>query len=71
MSDTNKHETNRLVRQDSKPEWLDLIREQVGSIRFGTVLITVHESRVVQVEKSEKVRLDPPPAAPPKPEQAR
>ncbi|MBL9168444.1 MAG: YezD family protein [Verrucomicrobiales bacterium] len=30
----------------------------MASLRFGTVLITVHESRVVQVEKNEKVRLD-------------
>ena len=38
--------------------WLDVVREQVASLKFGTVQITVHESRVVQVERHEKLRID-------------
>ena len=45
----------------ASPGWLDVVREQVASLRFGTVLITVHESRVVQVERHEKLRIDQPP----------
>jgi hypothetical protein len=30
----------------------------LGSIRFGSVEITVHDGRVVQIEKREKVRLE-------------
>jgi hypothetical protein len=47
--------------QDSKenpPEWLELVRQQVSSLKFGTVQITVHDSRVTQVERLEKLRLD-------------
>ena len=51
-------EINRSAPELAKPVWLDLIHDQIASIRFGTVLITVHDSRVVQVEKNEKVRLD-------------
>ena len=40
------------------PSWLDLVTEQVESLRFGVVQIVVHENRVVQIEKTEKVRLD-------------
>ena len=40
--------------------WLEIVRAQVGSLRFGTVQITVHDSRVVQVERLEKLRLDEP-----------
>jgi hypothetical protein len=40
--------------------WLELVREQVTSLKFGTVQITVHDSRVTQVERLEKVRLDQP-----------
>lgn len=39
-------------------DWLDIVRDQVNSLRFGTVEIVVHEARVVQIEKSERVRLD-------------
>ena len=59
------------VAQDQKPEadsgthseiieaaWLDLVRRQVASLRFGVVQIVVHESRVVQVERTERIRLD-------------
>ena len=42
------------------PEWLELVRRQVASLKFGTVQIIVHDSRVTQVERVEKVRLDRP-----------
>ena len=37
--------------------WLELVRQHVGSLRFGVVQIVVHEKRVVQIERTEKVRL--------------
>ena len=40
------------------PDWLKLVREQVESLKFGTVLVTVHDSKVVQIERNEKTRLD-------------
>ena len=42
------------------PEWLELVRRQVGSLRFGVVQIVVHDSQVTQIEKTERVRLDKP-----------
>ena len=47
-------------RADALPTWLQLVREHVTSLKFGTVQITVHDSRVVQVERAEKLRLDKP-----------
>jgi hypothetical protein len=47
-------------QNDTEPEWFRLVRMNVGSLKFGTVQITVHDSRVTQVERSEKVRLDTP-----------
>ena len=38
--------------------WLGIVAKQVDSLKFGVVQITIHESRVVQIEKTEKVRLD-------------
>lgn len=40
--------------------WEEVVRQLVSSLRFGVVQITVHESHVVQVERSEKVRLAQP-----------
>jgi len=40
--------------------WLDIVQRQVTSLRFGVVQITVHESKVVQVERTERVRFDKP-----------
>jgi hypothetical protein len=42
------------------PDWLELVRQQVGSLRYGTVEIVVHDSLVTQIEKRERVRLDTP-----------
>ena len=43
----------------AEPEWLELVRRQVNSLRFGVVQIVVHDSQVTQVEKTERVRLVP------------
>jgi hypothetical protein len=41
-----------------RPAWARLVEEQVASLRFGVVQIVVHDSRVVQIERTEKVRLE-------------
>ena len=43
---------------DEKTAWLEIVRRQVGSLRFGVVQIIVHDSQVTQIEKTERVRLD-------------
>jgi hypothetical protein len=40
--------------------WEGVVRQLVGTLRFGMVQITVHESHVVQVERTEKVRFTQP-----------
>jgi hypothetical protein len=47
----------------SQPGWLGILKGQVESLRFGTVQVVVHESRVVQIERTEKVRFDRPEGA--------
>jgi len=37
--------------------WLDIVRQKVSALRFGSVQIIVHEGRVTQVESTEKTRL--------------
>jgi hypothetical protein len=39
------------------PDWLELVREKVQSLRFGVVQIVVHDSKVTQIERTEKTRL--------------
>jgi hypothetical protein len=33
------------------------VAQAIRSIRYGTVQLVIHEARVVQIEKTEKVRL--------------
>jgi hypothetical protein len=53
MDATSKTEENR----DKLPPWLEIVRRQVSSLRFGVVQIVVHDSEVAQIEKTERVRL--------------
>jgi hypothetical protein len=39
-------------------KWLEMVIQQVGSLRYGVVEIVVHDSRVIQIEKTERLRLD-------------
>lgn len=39
------------------PEWIAITRQKVESLRFGVVQLVIHEGRVVQIERTEKTRL--------------
>ena len=38
--------------------WLEIVERQVRGLKFGSVQVTVHEGRVVQIETSAKIRFD-------------
>ena len=44
----------------SNLNWIDVVQQQVTSLKFGVVQITVHDGRVVQVETTERLRFDKP-----------
>ena len=41
-------------------EVLERIAQAIRGIRFGSVQITIHDSKVVLIEKAEKIRVDSP-----------
>lgn len=43
--------------------WIDIVRQKVSALRFGSVQIIVHEGRVTQVESTEKTRVGGEPQA--------
>jgi len=58
MSATNQN--NVVAGQTGAAHWLDVVHRQVDSLSFGVVQIVVHDSRVVQIERTEKIRLETP-----------
>ncbi len=54
MSATNGHAIHESKNVD---EPLEIVRRALQGLRFGSIEIIVHDSRVVQVERKEKVRL--------------
>ena len=49
-----------MAQQHAEPEvdpWIEIVRQKVSALRFGSVQIIVHEGRVTQVESTEKTRL--------------
>jgi hypothetical protein len=57
----NKTEITVGAPAASLEPWLEQVRRQVSSLQFGTVLIVVHNARVTQIDRTERLRLDPPP----------
>ena len=43
---------------DDSPEWLSIVREKVESLRYGVVQIVIHDSKVTQIERTEKTRIE-------------
>jgi hypothetical protein len=44
-------------QEQASADWLELVREKVQSLQFGVVQIVVHDSKVTQIERTEKTRL--------------
>lgn len=42
------------------PPWLEIIRQSVDAVDFGTVQIKVHGGEVVQIETTRKIRIPSP-----------
>lgn len=38
--------------------WEKAVQEAIRSLRFGSVVVAVHEGKVTQIEKREKIRPD-------------
>ena len=45
-------------KENHGTEWLKVVQDNIETMRFGIVQITVHDSKVVQIEKTEKTRFD-------------
>ncbi|WP_028560795.1 YezD family protein [Paenibacillus pinihumi] len=43
--------------------WNDRISDQLNGLEYGSVLITVHDGRIVQIDRTERKRFDPPASA--------
>ena len=50
--------SEELITNPQSQGWLKLVEQQVAALKFGSVVITVHENRVVQIETSVKVRFE-------------
>ena len=43
---------------DADARWLEIVRQHVRSLQYGVVQIVVHDGRVTQIERTERVRLE-------------
>ena len=50
--------SEKSFKNSSTPNWLEIIERQVRATEFGSIEITIHDGRVVQIETSVKVRFD-------------
>jgi len=53
----SKNRIESIAGNGEKAAWLDIVRQQVGSLRYGVVQVVVHDSQVTQIDKTERVRL--------------
>lgn len=53
------NEASALPESNEQPDWLRVTREKVESLRYGLVQLVVHDGRVTQIERTEKIRLNP------------
>jgi len=54
----NAVEVKSSEHADEESGWLEMVRRQVASLRYGVVQVVVHDSRVTQIDKTERVRVE-------------
>ena len=42
----------------ANPVWMDLVTRKVAALQYGVVQIVIHDSKVVQVESTERHRIE-------------
>lgn len=50
---------DRLNDGEGKEQLSEQILSAISDIRYGSVEIIIHDSKVVQIERKEKIRLEP------------
>lgn len=50
------HTTHTSIAGDS---WLELVHAYARQFRYGTIVVTIHDAHVVQIDATERVRLSP------------
>jgi hypothetical protein len=43
---------------DNSPDWLLIVREKVETLRYGVVQIVIHDSKVTQIDRTERTRIE-------------
>ena len=57
-SSSGKSERPEAPKPTAPSDWFESIRQQVASLRFGVIQIVVHDGRVVQIDRTEKIRVE-------------
>jgi hypothetical protein len=55
-----KNEAGAEVLSDSERQVIGQLLEALRSLRYGSVVLTVHDGRVVEIEKTERIRTNRP-----------
>jgi hypothetical protein len=42
---------------DKNTDWLEIVRQHVEPLNYGSVEIVIHDSRIVQIDKTQRWRL--------------
>jgi len=50
----------RIPEETAVAPWLALVAEKVKNMHYGVVQIVIHDSKVVQIERTERTRFDAP-----------
>ncbi len=57
MNMTDRRSSMQGSRQSERDIPIETLRELLRGLRYGTLELTVHDGRVVQIERRERVRL--------------
>ena len=58
LSQNGSNSVDNTVIEDYDTTWVRSVVQAVRAIRFGAVELVIHDGRVVQIERREKVRLE-------------
>ncbi|WP_201024038.1 YezD family protein [Paenibacillus sp. 32O-W] len=46
------------IANEINAEWLQKIKEKIEGLQYGTVQVTIHSGKIVQIDRTERTRFD-------------
>jgi len=58
MENTDPVRVDDAEAETPQPKWISLVKNAAASLRFGTIQVKIHDGEIVQIETTQRFRIE-------------